>query len=494
MLAALAVHCGEAVSAERLADALWGDELPASWPKVVQGCVVRLRRSLGKDVVKTVPGGYRLDLLDDEVDARVFERLVRRGRVLSSSGEPRRAAATFSDALSLWRGPALGELEHWSPGRSEAARLNELRQTVHEALVEVQLQAGDDAVPGAAALVTAEPLRERRWALLATALYRQDRQAEALGALRQARRTLLDELGIDPSGDLVALERAILNHDPELAPLAPGGVPNSDVCPYMGLVSYDRDNAEWFFGRAAEVARCLQALNRSPLLVVVGPSGCGKSSLIRAGVVPPLEREGQRVAMMAPGPDPPSALLSEISAPGQARVLVVDQLEELFSTAHQPAVVESFLDRLAGLAVSGWRVIVVVRADHLSDLAASVSFSRLAEQGMHLVTPMTRGEMTESIESPSRAGGAAPGAGTGRAAAHGGRGRTRRTPPAVARSGRDLASTRGGRPDGGRLPSHWWDPIGGLPVRGASLRVPRLEPTRRGAIHPPSAGHPLAAG
>jgi DNA-binding SARP family transcriptional activator/WD40 repeat protein len=401
VLAALVVHCREAVSAERLADALWGDDIPASWPKVVQGCVVRLRRTLGKDAVKTVPGGYRLDILDDEVDARVFERVARRGRALAGSGEPRRAAAAYTEALSLWRGAALGDLDQWPPGRSEALRLTELRHGVHEALVEAKLQAGEDAVPDATALVTAEPLRERRWVLLATALYRQDRQAEALGALRQARRTLLDELGIDPSSELADLERAILNHDPGLAVAALHASVDRGVCPYRGLVAYDRDDAEWFFGRSDEVARCIQALGVSPLLVVVGPSGCGKSSLIGAGVIPPLERDGKQVAVMTPGLDPQSSLVSAISDPGRVHVLVVDQLEELFTVARDRDDVQAFLDRLADLAASSWKVITVVRADHLSNLAVSVAFSRLAERGMHLVTPMTESEMTQSIQSPA---------------------------------------------------------------------------------------------
>ena len=231
MLAALAVHCGEAVSAERLADALWGDELPASWPKVVQGCVVRLRRSLGKDVVETVPGGYRLDLLDDEVDSRVFERLVRRGRALSTSGEPRRAAATYSEALSLWRGPALGELEHWAPGRSEASRLG--RAAAHRPRGSRRRGApggrrcgpgGYGAGHGPAAEGAAVGSVGHR-AVPAGSAGRGAGRAPAGSA------TLLDELGIDPSSDLVALEKAILNHDPGLAPVAPRGVPNSERRP-----------------------------------------------------------------------------------------------------------------------------------------------------------------------------------------------------------------------------------------------------------------------
>src|SRR5690349_39832 len=112
-----------------------------------------------------------------------------------------------------------------------------MRQSVREALVEADARAGDDVVPDATALVHQEPLRERRWALLATALYRSDRQAEALASLRRARATLADELGLDPTPELVDLERAILNQAPELGmpshPLADG----RGVCPYKGLVA-----------------------------------------------------------------------------------------------------------------------------------------------------------------------------------------------------------------------------------------------------------------
>jgi DNA-binding SARP family transcriptional activator/WD40 repeat protein len=405
VLAALALRCGDCISAERLADALWGDDPPASWHKIVQGCVVRLRRTLGREAVETSGAGYRLVLPVDDIDAARFERLALRGRALAAAGEHRRAAAAFVEALALWRGSAFGELEHWAPGQSEALRLAELRQSMQESLIEAQVHAGDDVIPAAMALVSEQPLRERRWALLATALYRSDRQAEALEALRRARTTLTDELGLDPGHELVVLERAILNHEPGLMRPTSPEAHGSGACPYKGLVRYDRDDAEWFFGRSEEVSRCLRALSASPLLLVVGPSGCGKSSLVLAGVVPQLEGVGGHIAVMTPGTDPQSALLSAIATPRGGPAIVVDQLEELFTAVHDQSVGVTFLDRLAEVASSGRRVIVVVRADQVSSTSVSPAFARLAERGLHLVTPMSEQEMRESIEGPAERAG-----------------------------------------------------------------------------------------
>lgn len=144
-----------------------------------------------------------------------------------------------------------------------------------ESLVDARLAAGEDVVADATALVSAEPIREHRWWLLALGLYRCGRQSDALAALRRARRTLQEELGLDPSEQLVALERAILTQDAALAGPVPAPRPASDVCPYKGLVVHDRGDADSFFGRDEEVAACLRALRGSPLLVVAGPSGCG---------------------------------------------------------------------------------------------------------------------------------------------------------------------------------------------------------------------------
>ena len=142
VLAALAVRPGDVVSAERLADALWGERPPASWNKVVPGCVMRVRRVLGATAIETTPHGYRLVVPVDEIDAQRFERLVGRGRELLTLGESERAAHVLGEALALWRGRALIELSEWEPGRTEASRLDELRWDAEEAHIDACLKSG----------------------------------------------------------------------------------------------------------------------------------------------------------------------------------------------------------------------------------------------------------------------------------------------------------------------------------------------------------------
>jgi hypothetical protein len=132
VLAALTVRRGEVVSADVLADAWWGERLPATWVKAMQGCLVQLRKALGPGAIETRPQGYCLVVPPDEIDAGRFERLLARARELLVFGEPDRAAYMVDEALGLWRGRALFELEEWEPGRLEAARLEELRLDAEE--------------------------------------------------------------------------------------------------------------------------------------------------------------------------------------------------------------------------------------------------------------------------------------------------------------------------------------------------------------------------
>ena len=188
VLSALCVQPGQAVPAEVLADAVWGEAPPKSWGKVVQGSVMRLRRAVGSSAIETTAGGYRIVLPDGQLDTVEFERLVARGRSFLAVNEPQRAATMFEQALALWRGPPFPELADWDRARSEGARLLDVRRAVEEDLVEAHLAAGRavEAAAEARPLVAREPFRERRWALLATALYRTGRQGEALDVLRRA--------------------------------------------------------------------------------------------------------------------------------------------------------------------------------------------------------------------------------------------------------------------------------------------------------------------
>ena len=129
-------------STEALADVLWGDDLPASWAKVVHGCIARLRKRLGAAAIESGAAGYRLTVTETEVDSRRFERLFERARDALAGGDPERASYLVQEALDLWRGRALTDLEEWEPGRVEAARLDGLRMDAEELRVEAETRAG----------------------------------------------------------------------------------------------------------------------------------------------------------------------------------------------------------------------------------------------------------------------------------------------------------------------------------------------------------------
>lgn len=404
ILAALSLHPGDTVTADRLADALWQDAPPATWSKVVQGSVVRLRKTLGASAIETVDHGYRLALDRYDVDLHEFERLLARGREQLSLGEVERASYTLGQALSLWRGRPLTELEAWEPGRAEAARLEEERRDAEELRLEAELGAGRhrDVLGEALRRVEEAPLRERRWELLTLAQYRCGRQAEALRTLRQVRRVLAEELGLDPGPDLAALEQSILRQDPSL--LAPSTAPTTtEGCPYLGLVPYDVGDAEGYFGRDADVTECLHRLADTGVVAVVGPSGSGKSSLVRAGMAAALRRDGRRVTVVTPGARPMAAL-SAIPAVGPRPVLVVDQCEE----AVAPGVdVEEQAAFFAALSAHARRapLVIAFRADRLGDLAAHGDFVPLVERGLHLLRPMSADNLRAVIEGPARQAG-----------------------------------------------------------------------------------------
>jgi branched-chain amino acid transport system substrate-binding protein len=219
LLALLLLGRGAVVSSDRLIDELWGDDPPEDAATALQQHVSRLRKLLEPhDVLETRSPGYVLALGPEALDLARFERLRREGRRLLAEGRAGDAARVLRSALDLWRGQPLADLagEHFLLGA--LPRLEEARLEALEARVEADLAAGRHAelVAELRELPRAHPLRERLRAQLMLALYRAGRQAEALDVYADARRTLVEQLGLEPGPELQRLQQAILAHDSAL--------------------------------------------------------------------------------------------------------------------------------------------------------------------------------------------------------------------------------------------------------------------------------------
>ena len=219
LLAALLIRANEPVARDLLIDELWGAAPPAAATNVLQSYVSRLRRVLGRDTIVTGAKSYRIAIDPGQLDLEHFERLVGEGRQQHLDGEDATAARTLREALALWRGPPLIDFRGEAFAEGAIARLEELRLAALELRVEADLALGEDArlVGELEQLIAEHPLRERLRGQLMLALYRAGRQADALKAYQDARRVLVDQLGIEPGEALSELEHAILLHDPSLA-------------------------------------------------------------------------------------------------------------------------------------------------------------------------------------------------------------------------------------------------------------------------------------
>jgi class 3 adenylate cyclase/DNA-binding winged helix-turn-helix (wHTH) protein len=222
VLALLLVHANETLTTDRMIDELWGEHPPTAAAKTLQVHISRLRKALGgesADVVVTREHGYQLQLDPERLDAHRFERLVADARAELDAGRPESALPALDQALSLWRGPPLADLAYEAFAQREIARLDELHAVALEWVVEAKLMLGrhTEVIGQLESLVDEHPYREGLRAQLMLALYRADRQADALQAYQDARRMLVEELGIEPGERLRELERGILAQDPGLA-------------------------------------------------------------------------------------------------------------------------------------------------------------------------------------------------------------------------------------------------------------------------------------
>ena len=348
VLALLVVDADRTVLAGQLAEALWHGGPSAGAAKTLRSYVSRLRALLAPEVaVVARGGGYVLVAGPDQVDAVRFERLVGTGQGALGVGEAAVAASRLSEALELWRGRALADVADVAPLALEAARLEELRLVAAEGRAEASIGLGlaGEVVGELERLVAEYPVRERLWRLLVLALYRAERQADALAAYRRARAMLAGELGLEPGQELRDLAQAVLRQEVPAVPLRQRhGLP----VPLAGLV-----------GREEELAAVGKLLGRGRLVTLTGPGGVGKTRLAVevAGVAGERFLDGVWLADLAGVTDPelvPSRVMEALGVRQAGDVPVMEALQYRLRSAELLLVLdncEHLLDacvRLAG--------------------------------------------------------------------------------------------------------------------------------------------------
>lgn len=373
LLSLLLAERGRPVSVARAVEVLWGDRPPANPKNALQVVVARLRSALGEAAaVELRPGGYALVAARDAIDADRFESLLARGRTEAAAGDHAAAAATLREALALWRGHALAEVRDEPFARAEAARLEELRLEALEVRIDADLALGraSELVGELTGLVAEHPFREHLQGALMLALSRSGRQADALAAYTQARRSLRDGLGLEPGPELRELQRAVLNQEVSSARRSdpdPGPVgARSRVVPAVSFV-----------GRRAELAEVTGLLLRGGrLLTLLGPGGTGKTRLA-------LEvADGLREAF------PDGIVLVELASVRDATQVEGAVARALARDVETPvATLETIAERAAGRHC----LVVLDNAEHAVTAVAEVAAALTAVEGPRvLVTSRVR--------------------------------------------------------------------------------------------------------
>ena len=346
LLALLLLRAGQVVSTDRLIDALWDERAPASALNSVHIYVSQLRKVLDGRL-ETRGQGYLLALEPEQLDLGRFERLLAEGRELLAEGEAERAAEALRAGLALWRGPPLSDFASEPFAQGEIARLDELRLAAQEERIEADLALGrhSELVSELEALVRQHPLREHLRALLMLALYRSGRQAEALDAYQQARRTLAEDLGLEPGRRLQELEREILRQDAELDPPARAALPLIRTRRRIGILI--ATGAVLLLAAAIAVAG----------IELTGGESPGLSSA-SANSVAAIDAESNRLVADVPVGKAPGRI-----AAGEGAVWVADETDETVSRIdpERGLVVQSTAvgSGPSGIAVGGGAVWVV---------------------------------------------------------------------------------------------------------------------------------------
>jgi YVTN family beta-propeller protein len=314
LLVLLLLHVNEVVSSERLIDEIWGEHPPDSAANMLHVYVSRLRKLFaGADgataVLATQPPGYALRLVDPaaQLDSHRFEHILEDGRRALSAGDAEAARTQLGDALRLWRGPPLAEFAYEPFAQAEIARLEERRLAALEARIEAEFALGAhaDVVAELEELVARYPLRERLRGQLMLALYRSDRQAEALRAYQETRRAFAEELGLEPSRTLQELERAILRHDATL---------NASSPPNAASVAVTVAPRPWTVSRRKALLALTVALLLASAAAIVALSSDGTSD--------PVTLAGNSVVVIDPATN---AVVGEVPVGGRPSAVAVGE-------------------------------------------------------------------------------------------------------------------------------------------------------------------------
>lgn len=376
LLIALLLRPGQTVSSDSLVELLWGgDEPPRNPANALQIQVSYLRKTLaGKEpdasgLLETRAGGYSLVVDRSRIDAHRFETTVKHFVPLATlrwSEDLSAALNEVDDALALWRGEALEDVASMDFVRGEISRLEELRWAATERRIDLLLRLGrhSEAVGDLADLVRRLPLRERFHEQLVLALYRSGRQAEALRAYEDARKTLNEELGLDPGTELRCLEQAVLQHDTSLDWIPPASA--HTPLPEEPAARVEQSSLSVspggrvpiplspLIGRDAQLARLVELLDSHRALILTGPAGAGKTRLAIALAaqrtdsiwyvdLSPIEDPalvGATCASaagvaLAPGDDAAQSIADALAS--QHGVLVLDTCEHVLNAAGQLA-------------------------------------------------------------------------------------------------------------------------------------------------------------
>ncbi len=348
LLALLLVDAPRAVAIDRLADELWHDEPPDAAAATIRAYVSKLRTTLGAGAgISGDRAGYAIDVAPDQLDAARFERLTDEGHDALRRGAPGRAAARLRAGLGLWRGPPFAGLGDEGRLHLEGQRLEDVRLAALEDRIEADLELGQHAelVDDLEALVHDHPYRERLWRLLMLALYRAERQTDALAAYRRARTRLDEDLGLEPGQELQRLEQSILRHE------VPVVQPPEERHNLPASVSS-------FVGRETELSDIERLLETGRLVTLTGVGGVGKTRL------------GIQAARRAIADSPDGVFLVDLSAIADP-MLVDRQIATSLEIREQSDA--SLADQLQKRLRDADLLLLLDNCEHVRDACAEIS-------------------------------------------------------------------------------------------------------------------------